>query len=79
MLNGNGEQVTHPQPSILLLEGVPQGDQARVVVQEPSDAVVTRKAAFEGPRIFVHATGMNGIWTRVSRAKMKKLDGGLFP
>ena len=32
-----------------------QGDQAKVVVQEPSEVVVMREAAFEGPRIFVHA------------------------
>ena len=55
MLNGNGEPMPHPQPGIPLLEGVPQGDQAKVVVQEPSEAVVMREAAFEGPRIFVHA------------------------
>ena len=46
MLNGNVEPMPRPQPSIPLLEGVPQGDQAEVVVQEPSEAVVTREAAF---------------------------------
>ena len=55
MLNGNGEPMLRPQPSIPLLEGVLQGDQAEVVVQEPSEVVVTREAAFEGPRIFLHA------------------------
>ena len=35
MLNGNGEPMPGPQPSIPLLEGVPHGDQAEVVVQEP--------------------------------------------
>ena len=34
---------------------MPQGDQARVLVQEPSEAVVTREVAFEGPRVFVLA------------------------
>ena len=55
MSNGNGEPMPRPQPGIPLLEDVPQGGQAEVVVQEPSEAVVTREAAFEGPRIFVHA------------------------
>ena len=54
MLNGNGEPMPRPQSGIPLLEGLPQGDQAKVVVQEPSEVVVTREAAFEGPRIFVH-------------------------
>ena len=54
MLNGNSEPMPHPQPGIPLLEDVRQVDQARVVVQEPSEAMVMHEAAFEGPMIFVH-------------------------
>ena len=56
MLNGNDEPMPCPQLGIPLLEGVPQEDQAKVAVQEPSEAVVMWEAAFEGPRIFVHAS-----------------------
>ena len=55
MLNRNGEPVLHPQPSIQLLEDVPQGDQAGDLVKEPLEAMVMHEAAFEGPWIFVHA------------------------
>ena len=50
MLNGNGEPLPHPQPGVPLLESVPllegmlQGGQARVVVEEPSEAVVMSEA-----------------------------------
>ena len=74
----NGEPVPHPQHGVPLLEGVPQGDQARVVVEEPSEAVVMIEAVFEDLRIFVHTPGTNGIWRCTSKAKMKKPKKRLF-
>ena len=55
MLNGNGQPVLHPQLGTTLLEGVRQEEQAGVLVEEPSEAMVMHEAAFEGPWIFVHA------------------------
>ena len=45
----------HPQPRVPLLKDVPRGGQTGVMVQEPSKAVVTSEATFDGPRILVHA------------------------
>ena len=53
MLNGNGEPVP-PQPGMPLLEGV-LGEGQVGTVEEPVEAVSTYPAAFDGPRIFVHA------------------------
>ena len=78
MLNRNGEPVSHPQPHILLLEGVPQEDQPRVLVQELSEAVVMREAAFEGLGSLCTHLGTNRISRCVSRAKTKKPNRGLF-
>ena len=55
MLNGNKGQLPQPQPRVPLLEGVPQGGQTRVMVEEPFEAVMMSEATFDGLRIFAHA------------------------
>ena len=52
MLNGNGAPLPYPQPGVALLEGVLQGDQVGVVMEELPEVIAMSTAAFEGPRIF---------------------------
>ena len=55
-----------------LLEVVPQEGQARVEVEEPSEAVSMGGATFEGPSILFMQPGTSGIWRCMSRCKMRK-------
>ena len=54
MLTGNGGPLPHAQSSVPLFEGVPQGGQAGVVLEELSEVISISATAFEGQRIFVH-------------------------
>ena len=44
----------HPHPSVPLLGGLPQGGEAKLVVEEPFEAILRGDAVFEGPQILVH-------------------------
>ena len=71
MLNGNMEPLPQPQPNVPLLEGVLQGGQVVVVVEEPFESVAMDDATFEGPGTFVHAPRYEWHLECVSRSKMK--------
>ena len=78
MLNGNGGLaiVPHPQPGVPDIQGVQSEGQVEGVVEELAEVGAPGVAEFQGPRIFVHAPGMSGIWRCMSKAWMKRHTSG---
>ena len=77
MLNGNGRPLPHRRLGVPLLAVVLQGVQARVVVEESSEAIAISIATFGVHGSLCMHLGTNGIRRYTSKAK-KKPNKGLF-